>query len=38
VLDAVGLSLADCRTIRRDVGAVTINDIFLAVVGGGMVR
>jgi diacylglycerol O-acyltransferase len=38
VLDAVGLALDDCQTIRKNVEGITINDIFLTVVGGGLKR
>jgi len=38
VLDAAGFTLADCQQIRRNVEAITINDIFLTVVGGAMMR
>jgi WS/DGAT/MGAT family acyltransferase len=34
VFEAVGLPLADFKTIRRQVGGVTLNDLFLAIVGG----
>ena len=34
VFEAVGLPLADFKTIRRQVGGVTLNDLFLALVGG----
>lgn len=38
VVDAVGLPLAEFKTIREGVEGVTINDIFLTLVGGGMKR
>jgi diacylglycerol O-acyltransferase / wax synthase len=34
VFEAIGLPLADFKTIRRQVGGVTLNDLFLAIVGG----
>ncbi|MGA9395083.1 MAG: wax ester/triacylglycerol synthase family O-acyltransferase [Azonexus sp.] len=36
VVDAVGYSLADCKKIREQVEAVTINDIFMAAAGGAL--
>lgn len=36
VLDAVDFPLDTCQEIRRQLGGSTINDIFLAVVGGAM--
>jgi WS/DGAT/MGAT family acyltransferase len=33
-VDAVGLSLAECRTIREHIDGVTINDIFMVATGG----
>ena len=36
VVDAFGLSMADCKTIRENVSGVTVNDIFMAAVGGGL--
>jgi diacylglycerol O-acyltransferase len=36
VVDAVGFSLADCKTIRQHVPEVTINDIFMAACGGAL--
>lgn len=36
VVDAVGFPLADCRKIRQHVDGVTINDIFMASVGGAL--
>ncbi len=36
VVDAVGYTLADCKTIRSHVDDVTINDIFLAACGGAV--
>jgi WS/DGAT/MGAT family acyltransferase len=38
VVDAVGFPLEDFNRIRQYVGNVTLNDIFLAVVGGGLRR
>jgi WS/DGAT/MGAT family acyltransferase len=38
VFEAVGLPLADFKTIRRQVGGVTLNDLFLAIVGGTLNR
>jgi WS/DGAT/MGAT family acyltransferase len=38
VVDATGLSMESCKEIRQNVEAVTINDIFLTVVGGAMRR
>ncbi len=38
VLDAAGLPLKDCQTIRKNVEGATINDIFLTVVGGATKR
>lgn len=38
VVDAVGLSLAECKVIRDHVTDVTINDIFLASCGGAVRR
>ncbi len=38
VVDATGLSLADCATIRAHVPEVTINDIFVATCGGAVRR
>jgi diacylglycerol O-acyltransferase / wax synthase len=38
VVDAVGLSLSECKTIREHVPNVTINDIFLATCGGAVRR
>jgi WS/DGAT/MGAT family acyltransferase len=34
VFEAIGLPLADFKAIRRQVGGVTLNDLFLAIVGG----
>jgi len=34
VFEAVGLSFADLQVIRRQAGSATINDLFLAIVGG----
>ena len=34
VFDAVGLPLAEFKVIREQVGDVTVNDLFLAIVGG----
>jgi WS/DGAT/MGAT family acyltransferase len=36
VVDAVGFSLAECKTIREHVDGITINDIFMAATGGGI--
>ena len=36
VVDAVGFSLAECRTIRQHLDGVTINDIFMAATGGAI--
>ncbi len=36
VVDAVGFTLADCKKIRQHVEGVTINDIFMAAVGGAL--
>lgn len=36
VVEAVGLPLADMKAIRARVPGATVNDIFLAVVGGAM--
>ena len=36
VVDAVGFSLAECRTIREHIDGVTINDIFMAATGGAI--
>ncbi len=36
VFEAVGLPLADFKTIRDQVGDVTVNDLFLAIVGGAL--
>ena len=38
VVDAVGFSMAECKTIREHVADITINDIFLAATGGGVRR
>lgn len=38
VVDAVGVSLNDCKSIREHVAEVTINDIFLATCGGAVRR
>jgi diacylglycerol O-acyltransferase len=38
VFEAVGLPLADFKTIRDQVGDVTVNDLFLAIVGGALRR
>lgn len=38
VVDATGLSLADCAVIRAHVPDVTINDIFVATCGGAVRR
>jgi len=34
VFEAVGLPLADFNVMRKQVGDVTVNDLFLAIVGG----
>jgi len=36
VFEAVGVPLADFKTIRQQVGGVTLNDLFLALVGGAL--
>jgi len=36
VFEAVGLPLAEFKTIRKQVGGVTLNDLFLALVGGAL--
>jgi WS/DGAT/MGAT family acyltransferase len=36
VFEAVGLPFDDFKTIRKQVGNATINDLFLAVVGGAL--
>jgi len=36
VFEAVGLPFDDFKTIRRLVGDVTVNDLFLAIVGGAL--
>jgi diacylglycerol O-acyltransferase len=36
VFEAVGLPLAEFKTIREQVGDVTVNDLFLAIVGGAL--
>ena len=36
VVDAVGISLADCQTIRQHIDDITINDIFMATTGGAI--
>jgi WS/DGAT/MGAT family acyltransferase len=38
VVDAVGFPLEDFNSIRQSVDNVTLNDIFLAAVGGGLRR
>jgi WS/DGAT/MGAT family acyltransferase len=38
VFEAVGLPLADFKAIRQQVGGVTLNDLFLAIVGGALNR
>ena len=38
VFEAVELPLAEFKTIREQVGDVTVNDLFLAIVGGGLRR
>jgi WS/DGAT/MGAT family acyltransferase len=36
VFEAAGLPLADFKLIRQQVGGVTLNDLFLAIVGGAL--
>jgi WS/DGAT/MGAT family acyltransferase len=36
VFEAVGLPLADFKAIRQQVGGATLNDLFLALVGGAL--
>ena len=36
VVDAVGFSLAECKTIREHIDDITINDIFMAATGGAI--
>jgi WS/DGAT/MGAT family acyltransferase len=36
VFEAVSLPLADFKAIRHQVGGVTLNDLFLAIVGGAL--
>jgi len=36
VVDAVGISLADCQIIRQLIDDITINDIFMAATGGAI--
>jgi WS/DGAT/MGAT family acyltransferase len=36
VVDAVGISLADCQIIRQHIDDITINDIFMAATGGAI--
>ena len=36
VVDAVGFSLAECKTIREHIDGITINDIFMAATGGAI--
>lgn len=36
VFEAVGLPLTDFKAIRQQVGGVTLNDLFLALVGGAL--
>ena len=38
VFEAVGLSMADIKTIRQQVPGVTVNDVFMSVVGGALRR
>ena len=38
VFEAVGLPMADIRTIRQQVPNATVNDVFMAVVGGALRR
>ena len=36
MVDAVGFSLAECKTIREHIDDITINDIFMAATGGAI--
>ena len=36
VVDAMGFSLADCKTIRQHIDDITINDIFMSATGGAI--
>jgi diacylglycerol O-acyltransferase len=36
VVEAVGFPLADCKKIRQHIAGATINDIFMAAVGGAL--
>ena len=36
VFEAVGLSMDDIRTIRQQLPGVTVNDVFMSVVGGAL--
>ncbi|MGB7501170.1 MAG: wax ester/triacylglycerol synthase family O-acyltransferase [Azonexus sp.] len=36
VVDAVGFSLAECKTIRQHIDDITINDIFMSATGGAI--
>jgi diacylglycerol O-acyltransferase len=36
VFEAVGLPLADFKVIREQVGDITVNDLFLGIVGGAL--
>jgi len=38
VFEAVGLPFDEFKTIRRQVGSATVNDLFLAIVGGALNR
>ena len=38
VFEAVGLPMADLKTLRQQVPGVTINDLFMTVVGGALNR
>jgi len=38
VFEAVGLPLSEFKTVRQQVGDVTINDLFLCIVGGALRR
>jgi WS/DGAT/MGAT family acyltransferase len=38
VFEAVGLPFDEFKTIRREVGETTVNDLFLAIVGGALNR
>jgi WS/DGAT/MGAT family acyltransferase len=38
VVEAVGLSVAELKDIRQKVGDATINDLFMAIIGGALNR